>query len=224
MSKQSDLVSVSQGSGGDPLYIDTTNDRVGVGTTSPTRQLEVSKAGTSYIRAADTTNSVNVDLLAASSGGWVGTQSNHPFLLQTNNTERMRIDNAGRVTKPYQPSFQVYSTPSKDGSNYVYGFGTVPHNIGGHYNNSNGRFTAPVDGRYLFMASIWATSGTNNYMVFVINGVENIGGHVEANSAATSCHANAVIDMNSGDWVQLRVDFTIQGSTPRNNWQGYLLG
>ena len=41
MSKQSDLVSVSQGSGGDPLYIDTTNDRVGVGTTSPTHPLTV---------------------------------------------------------------------------------------------------------------------------------------------------------------------------------------
>jgi len=35
MSKQSDLVSVSQGASGDPLFIDTVNDRVGVGTSSP---------------------------------------------------------------------------------------------------------------------------------------------------------------------------------------------
>ena len=41
MSKQSDLVSVSQGSGGDPLYVDTTNDRVGIKTTSPKTELTV---------------------------------------------------------------------------------------------------------------------------------------------------------------------------------------
>tara|TARA_R110000822_G_scaffold74504_1_gene178951 strand:- start:577 stop:1764 length:1188 start_codon:yes stop_codon:yes gene_type:complete len=70
---------------------------VGIGTISPTRQLEVSKAGTAYIRAADTANSVNIDMLAASSGGWIGTQSNHSLNFQTNNAERMRITSAGNV-------------------------------------------------------------------------------------------------------------------------------
>jgi hypothetical protein len=82
-----------------------TNGNVGIGTTSPTRLLDVSAAGTAYIRASDTTNSVNVDMLAASSGGWIGTQSNHSFQLQTANTERMRILADGRVgintTSPY---------------------------------------------------------------------------------------------------------------------------
>ena len=75
----------------------TDGGNVGIGTSSPTRQFEVSKAGTAYIRAADTTNSVNVDMLAASSGGWIGTQSSHPFMLQTANTERVRIDSSGLV-------------------------------------------------------------------------------------------------------------------------------
>jgi hypothetical protein len=35
MSKQSDLISVSQGAAGDPLFIDTVNDRIGIGTSSP---------------------------------------------------------------------------------------------------------------------------------------------------------------------------------------------
>jgi hypothetical protein len=70
---------------------------VGIGTLTPTRLLDVSALGTAYIRASDRTNSVNVDMLAASSGGWVGTQSNHSFQLQTNNTERMRILSGGQV-------------------------------------------------------------------------------------------------------------------------------
>jgi len=70
---------------------------LGIGTSSPTRQLDVSKAGTAYIRASDTSSSVNMEMLAASSGGWVGTQSNHSLNFQTNNTERMRIDSSGNV-------------------------------------------------------------------------------------------------------------------------------
>jgi hypothetical protein len=78
------------------ITIDT-SQRVGIGTTSPNRQLEVATAGTAYIRAADTTNSVNMEMLAASSGGWIGTQTNHSLNFQTNNTERARIDTSGRL-------------------------------------------------------------------------------------------------------------------------------
>ena len=73
------------------------NGNVGIGTTTPSRLLDVSNTGTAYIRASDTTNSVNVDMLAASSGGWIGTQSSHAFILQTANTERMRITSGGSM-------------------------------------------------------------------------------------------------------------------------------
>ena len=77
------------------LFVDASADNVGIGTSSPSRQLEVSKAGIAYIRAADTINSVNMEMLAASSGGWVGTQTNHALLFQANNTEKARITTDG---------------------------------------------------------------------------------------------------------------------------------
>jgi len=41
MSKQSDIVKVSQGAAGDPLYVDSTNNRVGIGTSSPKTELNI---------------------------------------------------------------------------------------------------------------------------------------------------------------------------------------
>jgi hypothetical protein len=79
------------------LFWDATNDRLGIGTNIPTRQLEVSKAGAAFIRAADTLNSVNVDLISASSGGFVGTATNHNFFIQSNNAERIAVFSDGNV-------------------------------------------------------------------------------------------------------------------------------
>ena len=78
-------------------FVLDSSGNVGIGTTSPSRDLEVSRAGNAYIRAVNSTNSVNIDILAASSAAFVGPQSNHPLAFQTNNTERARIDSSGRL-------------------------------------------------------------------------------------------------------------------------------
>jgi hypothetical protein len=80
---------------GSALVFDGTN--LGIGTASPTRKLDVATAGTSYIRASNTTNSVNVDLYATTASGAIGTQSNHAFDFLTNNSVVGRFDTSGNL-------------------------------------------------------------------------------------------------------------------------------
>ena len=137
MSKQSDLVSVSQGSGGDPLYIDTTNDRVGVGTTSPDVALEIAKgsgeASLKFTRTntASTGNDFGRILFENSSGtvmasirGYSGsgnTEAGIKFGAGLNDTECVRIDNNGNLLVG-----TTDSTPAEPGSSNNYGVSLRP--------------------------------------------------------------------------------------------------
>ncbi len=99
------------------FYWDNTNGRVGIGTTSPGAPLEVytstksglevitsnSGASNPALQIVDTNLSPNLTGVFTSNApsGFgqllVGTYSNYPLALETNNTERMRIDTSGNV-------------------------------------------------------------------------------------------------------------------------------
>ena len=76
--------------------------------------------------------------------------------------ERFRITSSGQVKMAHQPSF--YATANSGGTvsmtsthtltNWRLSTSGKTYSIGGHFNTSNGRFTAPVAGTYLFTGSI----------------------------------------------------------------------
>jgi hypothetical protein len=160
MSKQSDLVGVSQGAGGDPLFVDAANNEVGIGTTNPLTKFTVSGGYISQTNAGVSTY-FGED---GSGGSLAGTTTNHYFRFITNDTERMRIDNAGRVTTPSQPAFEAQRGTSQTGignTNVVVQYDSTVANIGNHFNTSNHRFTAPVSGFYVFTAQLLIEKADN---------------------------------------------------------------
>ena len=76
------------------LYVDSTNNRVGVGTASPSTKLSVTGGYISQVNAGVSTY-LGED---GSGGSLAGTTSNHYFRFITNNTERLRILSSGGIT------------------------------------------------------------------------------------------------------------------------------
>tara|TARA_R100000030_G_scaffold67299_1_gene51322 strand:- start:2189 stop:3331 length:1143 start_codon:yes stop_codon:yes gene_type:complete len=94
--------------------------KIGIGTTNPNRDLEVSRDGNAFIRAQNTATSTNIDIVSGNGIGYVGSQSNHDLGLQTNNIERLRVTTTGNVgigsTIP-NAKLEVYNGKIRAGSN-----------------------------------------------------------------------------------------------------------
>lgn len=125
----------------------------------------------------------------------------------------VKIDSAGRVTKPRQPYFNV----TKIGSSYTLGnnatfvFNRVTSNIGSHYNSSTGRFTAPVAGKYLFIfQTILIGAYTSAAIKYYKNNSRIYGGdiHFSPNPSPsnewTNVTNNQIVTMNANDYIEVR--------------------
>ena len=194
---------------------------VGIGTNSPSSKLSVkadqenlidlqrttTTTGAAYIKY--TNDGGNYYIGADSSAGnriavggqayalTLTTESSRPIVFATNNTARMHVSETGIITKPYQPAFHAYgATSATSGADVIYANTYV--NTGGHYSTTNGRFTAPVAGVYVFF---WSAIGNNNndvYRYFLHkNGSKNIA--------------------NSGNDIHLRMDTLATGSEYATN-------
>lgn len=82
--------------GDDTLYVDETNNRVGIGTSSPSANLHVSNSGAAKIDITDT-GGASTRISTANNNSYVGSTTNHPLLFITNDTEKARIDTSGNL-------------------------------------------------------------------------------------------------------------------------------
>jgi hypothetical protein len=140
--------------GSDKLYLDGTTGDVGIGT-SPgnSYRLEVYDGDYTQLMLRAPTYPVlkfKADNQNSGNNGSIGVGASNSLVLQPNNaTNGIIISNSGHITTPNQPSFDVH-TPSNVTGVIVYASGNINLNRGSCYSATNGRFTAPVAGVYLF--------------------------------------------------------------------------
>ena len=214
------------------LKVDASNNRVGMGVASPSRQVEISRS------IADGSGELGIVSSDSSTSGALGnihfgnsTDSSLASIRATAdgatdagklefNTEKtgaaietaMRIDSVGRVTKPLQPAFHAY----RGGGNYTKssaGYFKVladatRYNIGSHYDTTNNRFTAPVAGRYLFTCAVntYTNGDGNQYAATLyLNGTNYmlLGRHYAGGDGDMVVSGSAVIQLAASDYVEM---------------------
>ncbi len=138
-----------------------------------------------------------------------GTGGNISFRTQSSSGESLRINKDGQVTQPSQPSFSAHYSVNSGWSvsnGYVMNFNTTRHNTGSHFNTSNYRFTAPVNGHYEFaFYSIYNSDLNNNS-----NGAVNMRINGSTVSKGGRCHFTK--DGNSWDHVSYSVIYYLNAS------------
>lgn len=157
-------------------------------------------------------------------------------------TTAMTIDSTGRILTPARPAFRarIAGSSSAHGDQGVLVFETEDFDIGGNYNTSNGRFTAPVTGIYWFAFNIITATNTTGGTPTAGNSVavklQKNGSDIEGTLGYSMINANYQIVLNSvhiiqlsaSDYIEVNVTsefaYSDQNAFSDPTFQGYLLG
>ena len=216
------------------LHVDSTNNRVGINTTTGPEALNISGNGNLRFQTTDTVrieylNSSGAYALGTTGGAAIGfnrpAAGDDEIFFETHNggvshAERMRINKDGYVTTPSQPRFHAYKAGSAFtggiSGNEIFPFDNTTLNVGNHFNTSNYRFTAPVAGTYFFGCHLRsAISGETRVVRIMLrkNGTQqwdlaSIGGGASPNISGgdhMGLEGSTIINAAANDYFDLQV-------------------
>ena len=176
----------------------------------------------------------------------VQNQSQQPWFLRAETTSNkfalhlngfgntVEVDSAGRVTMPYQPAFRATGGASSTTvGNYIV-FTTSEFDRTSSYNTTNGRFTAPVAGIYLFyttaLYNLGGSSPTWKLRWHKNSSADAVAGEYQSSFGVpggyhTVFNSTMTISLATNDYVQLYVESSsIHISGNQTKFGGHLIG
>ena len=218
------------------------NAKLNVGSLSGTAgALNVNVAGTDgagAYRLINATDGVTTNFLVKTDNSGsenrleLGPETASAICFEIQGAERMKINPAGLVTKPNTPAFHAYRNAGNYTSNVDIVWNQVVYNQGSHYNNSNGRFTAPVAGVYQFNVMGSVTGGPQNaaiHRVRINNSYQADLFPIATASASHISYANSfMLNLSANDYIDVwspggSVTWYGTGNV-HNHFSGFLVG
>ena len=151
----------------------------------------------------------------------------------TNNTTAQTIDSTGRILTPARPSFRAKPSSTTNisvNNDIVFGDVTTSgfglHNIGGHYDTSNGIFTAPLAGVYFFQFNCYQYDSTDCAVELYL-GSQGIAFSRNFSDGASydSLEVSTNVLLSASDQVKVRVVYgTAYVNTTVSSFSGFLIG
>ncbi len=172
---------------------------------------------------------------------WIGRNSNITYVQSSNSKVAMQFTNDGVVTKPEQPSFRAGMSGGQTLGHAAatkINFNTVYSQYGSSYNNTNYRFTCPVDGRYLFTWHVYMYNCNNSEVKLYKNNSSIIRIAFPLTSANVNPHGSGgstIVEASANDYFEIwgvgyRSDsgnflvYSGSGSESASHFSGMLLG
>ena len=153
--------------------------------------------------------------------------------INTGGVDRLIISNSGIITKPAHPAFDAARDGGAvSGANYIV-YDTVFVNTGNHYNNSDGKFTAPVTGVYFFSFGCIKSGNSNLARLYLRkNGSSNFteDRHLRMPTGGDGYGENGaityIVSLTKNDYVQVYIsEGTIHADNDNYTYfNGYLIG
>jgi hypothetical protein len=151
--------------------------------------------------------------------------------LRTAGLDRITVNPSGWVVTPYNPAFSAYNTNAASAGQDIV-FATTTVNAGSCYNTSNGRFTAPVAGSYLFAYNALQQNGnTGEYRHALYKNGSGVGGlrFIFFKDAAgwQSTYAYGIVYLAVNDYATVRYESgagVMYTDGNYSNFSGHLIG
>jgi len=235
------------------IHVDSTNNRVGIGTASPLSELHQDiglndREGHYLYYGADAKAGFTVLPITGEiriGAATAGTSGNYSTEIMSRNGSNLvtsiKADNYGRVTKPNQPSFWAYCSADTNinvNSGTPVQFDSERFDVGSNFDTSTYTFTAPVTGKYFLSAGCridLIDTAASYYRLRMLVSNKEVGSIIDPNFSADLNYytrdISSVFDMDANDTASVNV-LQSAGHTSshvNNNdvytwFAGYLLG
>ena len=144
-------------------------------------------------------------------------------------TKAIGINSDGVVTLNHVPAFRVRQTTGANAfsANAKATWNTVDLNQGGHWDSTNNRFIAPVNGIYFFSCMILSNQSSRLFFNFLKNGSSVTGTRIETVAISGEFQTGTstmTIDLDTNDYVEVTVGTGGGYGGNYANFSGYLVG